>query len=237
MAGLSRVTGAPETKFTGGGKELEDDFNLNWYHYGARYYDPQLGRWQQVDPADEFHSPYLFCKNNPVNCIDPDGNETIYASEYIGVCQELVLFFTENENQVGRFSGQVEVLDKFCDRDFSNDSDYEVMGALLDVSRTAQVLSIERFTASARSNKRLSHSDNAENDQHFIRNANAALRVAVVHEKRKLIGAGEKLENPPSPTIKSVISGMFSWFVGLFTEGAYSTIEQQAPNTLEIDNN
>ncbi len=29
MAGLSLVTGAPETKFTGGGKELEDDFNLN----------------------------------------------------------------------------------------------------------------------------------------------------------------------------------------------------------------
>ncbi len=73
MAGLSQVTGAPETKFTYNGKELEDDFNLNWYHYGARYYDPQLGRWQQVDMADEFHSPYVYVGNNPVMFIDPDG--------------------------------------------------------------------------------------------------------------------------------------------------------------------
>ncbi len=73
MAGLSQVTGSPETRFTGGGKKLEDDFNLNWYHYGARYYDPQLGRWQQVDPLDEFHSPYVYVANNPVMFIDPDG--------------------------------------------------------------------------------------------------------------------------------------------------------------------
>ncbi len=53
MPGVCSVYDDPETKFTGGGKELEDDYNLNWYHYGARYYDPQLGRWQQVDPVDE----------------------------------------------------------------------------------------------------------------------------------------------------------------------------------------
>ena len=27
-----------ENKFTYNGKEWEDDFDLNWYHYGARYY-------------------------------------------------------------------------------------------------------------------------------------------------------------------------------------------------------
>jgi len=35
--------------------------------------DPQLGRWLQVDPADEFHSPYVYCHNDPVNFFDPDG--------------------------------------------------------------------------------------------------------------------------------------------------------------------
>jgi len=54
-------------------KELVDDHNLNWYHYGARYYDPQLGRWLQVDPADEFNSPYVYCHNDPVNFIDFEG--------------------------------------------------------------------------------------------------------------------------------------------------------------------
>jgi len=62
-----------ENKFKYNGKELEDEHGLNWYHYGVRYYDPQLGRWHTMDPADEFHSPYLYVGNNPVKYIDPDG--------------------------------------------------------------------------------------------------------------------------------------------------------------------
>ncbi|MBN1214420.1 MAG: RHS repeat-associated core domain-containing protein [Candidatus Lokiarchaeota archaeon] len=57
-------------------KEFNEDHNLFWYHYGARYYDPQLGRWWAIDPADEFYSPYVYCGNNPINMIDLDGNES-----------------------------------------------------------------------------------------------------------------------------------------------------------------
>jgi len=63
----------PSNKYLYNGKELEDDLGLYWYHYGARYYDPQLGRWHTVDPVDEFNSPYLYCRNNPVLYFDPDG--------------------------------------------------------------------------------------------------------------------------------------------------------------------
>ncbi|MBX7151979.1 hypothetical protein K1X84_10090 [bacterium] len=52
------------------------DFGLNWYEYGWRTYDAQLGRWHQVDPMDEFHSPYCYVGNNPANLIDPDGSQT-----------------------------------------------------------------------------------------------------------------------------------------------------------------
>ena len=48
--------------------------------YGARYYAPAFGRWTTPDPlADKYYSisPYAFCNNNPVNFIDPDG-EDIY---------------------------------------------------------------------------------------------------------------------------------------------------------------
>ena len=44
LPGLSSVTDK-ENPYLYNGKEFEDDCDLNWYHYGARYYDPQLGRW------------------------------------------------------------------------------------------------------------------------------------------------------------------------------------------------
>ena len=58
------------------GKELQEDYNLNWYDYGARMYDPVIGRWSTVDPLVEANysiSPYTFCSNNPINRTDPTG--------------------------------------------------------------------------------------------------------------------------------------------------------------------
>ncbi|MEL7220769.1 MAG: RHS repeat-associated core domain-containing protein [Bacteroidota bacterium] len=58
------------------GKEWEESIGL--YDYGARYYDPAIARWGQVDPLADHpnqvdKSPYAYAWNNPILLNDPDG--------------------------------------------------------------------------------------------------------------------------------------------------------------------
>lgn len=70
-------TGEPtDHKFTG--KELDDSTGL--YFYGARYYDPSIGRFVTPDtivqaPYDpQSLNRYSYCRNNPLNYVDPTGH-------------------------------------------------------------------------------------------------------------------------------------------------------------------
>lgn len=69
------------------GKEFQEDLDLGWYDYGARHYDPALGRFINIDLlADEFNnlSPYNFVYNNPIRFTDPTGlapEDDVFLSE------------------------------------------------------------------------------------------------------------------------------------------------------------
>ena len=98
---LAESTNREKQPYKYNGKEFDHFADLNLYDYGARFYDPLIGRFTTPDPLSEKYysiSPYAYCANNPVNAVDlrgdsittvinstitnPDGTTSIQSDRY-----------------------------------------------------------------------------------------------------------------------------------------------------------
>jgi len=62
----------------------EYDKETGFYYFLNRYYNPQTGRFIQVDPMPNWDkSSYAYCINNPLRYKDPLGTKTAYIPEEI----------------------------------------------------------------------------------------------------------------------------------------------------------
>jgi RHS repeat-associated protein len=71
-----RLNSFDGVRYTFSAKEKDSETGLNYF--GSRYYSSDLSIWLSVDPMAAKYpslSPYVYCADNPVRLVDPNGKE------------------------------------------------------------------------------------------------------------------------------------------------------------------
>jgi RHS repeat-associated protein len=103
-------------KYLYNGKELQDDLGLDWYDYGARFYDAQIGRFHTQDRFAEKYlsmSPYQYAANNPIKFIDVNG-DSLWVNTPDGnlLYQNGSIYSKDKKGNISQYKGKYAKLDK-----------------------------------------------------------------------------------------------------------------------------
>ena len=84
--------------YTFSAKEKDSETGLSYF--GSRYYTSDLSVWLSVDPMSDKYpslSPYVYCANNPIKLVDPNGREISTHTDETG---RVVAVFDDGDNGV-----------------------------------------------------------------------------------------------------------------------------------------
>lgn len=103
MAGISsKAAGGVENKQKFNGIEQNTDFDMNMYDAHYRNFDPQIGRFWQLDPKpSDSISLYAFALNNPIKYNDPLGDTAILGinnGAALGLGHQVLIYQDKNQN-------------------------------------------------------------------------------------------------------------------------------------------
>lgn len=129
------------------GKEIQDEMNISWLDYGARMYDPVLGRWLTPDLLSEFEfhlTPYRYCYNNPISYSDPLG---LWERDLNGN------YSTSDEKDINRFISYLQAEEATQKKSpdisqinsFIGDEKFNSLGKLSDGSQLVSDVSVKGY--------------------------------------------------------------------------------------------
>jgi RHS repeat-associated protein len=132
LALTSSAMGVTEQPYKYQGIELEKHFGYEMYETFPRSLDPQLGRFNSIDPkAEKYYSfsPYVSMGNNPVSYIDPLGDD-IY----------MLYYTTGNESGDDMFKAAAETRKNAIEggKNFNSEKDIVLMVGVSDISKIGE---------------------------------------------------------------------------------------------------
>lgn len=147
-------------RYTYNDKEDQNFFDLEYLDYGARFYDPELGRFHTVDPLAEkyYHaSPFAYVENNPISRIDPDGRDWKISSStdedgvtYVNIKVTGVLYNNSSNSTIDMKKLNAEIIKQinnrysFSDKNFNikMNADNRVVTSVDDISKSYHVFQV-----------------------------------------------------------------------------------------------